>query len=86
MCVDDCPDDIASRRSFLAGATATMASLGLPKRRGTSRARKRKTRPRESSTHPSIQHGRVVFKHNGVDTIDGYLARPKASGVYPRCL
>jgi len=32
------------------------------------------------------QHGRVVFKHNGMDTIDGYLARPKAEGVYPAVL
>jgi carboxymethylenebutenolidase len=33
-----------------------------------------------------VQHGRVVFKHNGMDTIDGYLARPKAEGVYPAVL
>ena len=35
---------------------------------------------------PTVQHGRVVFKHNGVQTIDGYLARPKAEGVYPAVL
>jgi len=35
---------------------------------------------------PKVQHGRVVFKHNGLDTIDGYLARPKAEGVYPAVL
>ena len=35
---------------------------------------------------PRIQHGRVVFKHNGIDRIDGYLARPKAEGVYPAVL
>ena len=27
---------------------------------------------------PSIQHGKVVFQHDGKDTIGGYLARPKA--------
>lgn len=31
---------------------------------------------------PKIQHGRVVFKHNGADGIGGFLARPKADGVY----
>jgi len=41
------------------------------------------TRVLDDST---IQHGRVVFKHNGVETIDGYLARPKAEGVYPAVL
>ncbi len=35
---------------------------------------------------PKIRHGRVVFKHNGIDGIDGYLARPKAEGVYPSVL
>jgi carboxymethylenebutenolidase len=31
-------------------------------------------------------HGRVTFKHGGKETIDGYLARPKADGVYPAVL
>jgi carboxymethylenebutenolidase len=31
-------------------------------------------------------HGRVTFKHGGKDTIDGYLARPKADGVHPAVL
>jgi len=28
----------------------------------------------------------VTFKHGGKDTIDGYIARPKADGVYPAAL
>lgn len=35
---------------------------------------------------PKVQHGRVTFKHNGAATIDGYLARPKAEGIYPAVL
>ena len=32
---------------------------------------------------PRVEHGKVVFKHNGANSIDGYLARPKAEGKYP---
>ena len=32
---------------------------------------------------PAITHGTVTFQHNKVDTIDGFLARPKADGRYP---
>jgi carboxymethylenebutenolidase len=31
---------------------------------------------------PAIEHGLVHFVHNGSETIDGYLARPKAAGNY----
>lgn len=33
-----------------------------------------------------IQHGRVVFKHDGADTIDGCLERPKSEGSNPAVL
>jgi carboxymethylenebutenolidase len=32
---------------------------------------------------PRITHGRVTFQHGGKETIDGFLARPKAEGKYP---
>jgi carboxymethylenebutenolidase len=35
---------------------------------------------------PRVEHGNVMFKHNGTNTIDGYLARPKAEGQYPAVL
>lgn len=35
---------------------------------------------------PGIQHGPVRFRHNGQETIGGYLARPKADGRYPAVL
>ena len=87
MCIDDdCPEDISSRRSFLTtGAMATVAAAltlrNLPE--AQAQTRQAETRVLDDST---IQHGRVVFKHNGVETIDGYLARPKAEGVYPAVL
>jgi carboxymethylenebutenolidase len=85
MCVgDDCNDSRTDRRSFLAGAAATLASLAVPQgQEASSQTRQPETRVLDN---PGIQHGRVVFKHNGVDSIDGYLARPKAEGVHPAVL
>lgn len=83
MCIDDdCNDDGIDRRSFLIGATAGLA--GLTALQGA----KAQTKQPETRVldDPQIQHGRVVFKHNGMDTIDGYLARPKIEGVYPAVL
>ena len=84
MCIgDDCGNDSTGRRSFLAGATATIAGLTVLPRRATSQTKQPETRVLDD---PGIQHGRVVFKHNGIETIDGYLARPKAEGSYPAVL
>jgi carboxymethylenebutenolidase len=85
MCIeDDCPEDISSRRSFLTGATATVASLAfLNVSGGKAQTQNAPTRVLDD---PSIQHGRVVFKHNGGETIDGYLARPNADAIYPAVL
>ena len=85
MCIDDCPDDVSGRRSFLAGATATLAGLALTNVADKAGAQTQNA-PTRVLDDPSIQHGRVVFKHNGIETIDGYLARPKADGVYPSVL
>jgi carboxymethylenebutenolidase len=81
MCIDDCNDKTAGRRSFIAGATATVAGLTfLPAAGLKGQTKQPETRVLDD---PNIQHGRVVFKHNGAETIDGYLARPKAEGSYP---
>lgn len=88
MCnTDDCAGENGiDRRAFLTGAAATVASTVLI----TGTADAQGTPPKTALTRvlddPNIQHGRVVFKHNGTDTIDGYLARPKAEGVYPAVL
>ena len=85
MCIDDCPDDVSSRRSFLTGATAAVAGFALLNVADKAGAQTPNA-PTRVLDDPSIQHRRVVFKHNGVHTIDGYLARPKADGVYPSVL
>ena len=85
MCTgDDCNGDGTGRRSFLAGAAATVASFTvLQGQEAGPQARPPETRVLDD---PRIQHGRVVFKHNAEETIDGYLARPKAEGIYPAVL
>ncbi|MBA3439703.1 MAG: dienelactone hydrolase family protein [Pyrinomonadaceae bacterium] len=81
---DDCNNDGTDRRSFLAGAAATIASFTvLQEREASAQAKQPETRVLDN---PKIQHGRTVFKHNGVETIDGYLARPKLDGLYPAVL
>ena len=85
MCFsDDCNNEGTDRRLFLVGATASIAAFTiLPSQDANSQTKQPQTRVLDD---PRIQHGRVVFKHNGVDGIDGYLARPKAEGVYPAVL
>src|ERR1043166_5142908 len=85
MCLDDdCNNEVNDRRSFLRGVTATVATLAvLPGRDIPAQTPAPPTRVLDD---PKIQHGRVVFKHNGADSIDGFLARPKAEGVYPAVL
>jgi hypothetical protein len=85
MCIgDDCNGGCMDRRSFLAGAAATVASLAAQQgQEAKSQTKQPETRVLDDST---VQHGREIFKHNGMDTIDGYLARPKAEGAYPAVL
>ncbi len=77
---DDCD---YNRREFLTNASAALL-LGVAafetKAFGQQQIKSPETRVLDD---PKIQHGRVVFKHGGAETIDGYLARPKAEGVYP---
>jgi carboxymethylenebutenolidase len=85
MCIDnDCSSQGNDRRSFLRDATAAMTGLTVMTRRDAHAQTQQP--PTRVLDDPKIQHGRVVFKHNGIDGIDGYLARPKAEGVYPAVL
>jgi carboxymethylenebutenolidase len=77
---DDC-EGAVSRRSILAGV-AVAATSG---REATAQEHKVPP-PTRVLDDPAIVHGRVHFVHNGVETIDGYLARPKAGGTYPAVL
>jgi carboxymethylenebutenolidase len=85
MCLDDdCKSGSTGRRSFLVGATATIASvplwdadvLGAQEKPPVTRV----------LDDPKIQHGRVTFKHGGKESIDGYMARPKSEGPFPAVL
>lgn len=85
MCLDgdDCSNSEkgTDRRSFLTGAAAFVGLAALE-----AAAQSLPTREQIVTCvldDPKIQHGKVVFKHGGRETIDGYLARPKAEGVYP---
>lgn len=82
---DDCNNDEGlDRRSFLTGAVASVAAFTLlPGQTVHSQTKPPETRVLDD---PQIEHGRVFFKHNGTNAIDGYLARPKAEGVYPAVL
>jgi carboxymethylenebutenolidase len=81
---DDCVDEANNRRAFLLGATATIAGLTVLQGQGS--FSQTQLPPTRVLDNPDIQHGKVVFKHNGVDGIDGFLARPKAAGIYPSVL
>jgi len=85
VCIDaTCDNSLTGRRSFLIGATATVANFGILQPEGAnSQTTQPETRVLDS---PGIAHGRVTFKHGGKDTIDGYIARPKADGVYTAAL
>ena len=82
MCLtDECDKD---RRDFLKGSIVA-AVTGLATFE-TTLAQQTKNAETRVLDDPRIQHGPVVFKHNGRDTIDGFLARPKAEGRFPAVL
>jgi carboxymethylenebutenolidase len=70
MCVS-CDGEPVDRRSFLTGVASATAGLALVQQPSEKRA----------LDDPTIQHEMVSFK-SGTDTIQGYLARPKAADQY----
>lgn len=86
MCLsDDCHEEGTDRRTFLT-TVASAALVGLNSNTLKVGAQNLPTKDQIVTRvldDSSIQHGTVVFKHGGKDAIDGYLARPKAEGVYP---
>jgi carboxymethylenebutenolidase len=86
MCFkDDCNEGATGRRSFLLSATASLTGFAAARAQQSAspQAGQPETRVLDDAR---VQHGKVVFKHNGADSIDGFLARPKAEGVYPAVL
>lgn len=81
MCIsDDCKNEEIDRRSFLAGATATVLGVSLTGSKAI--GQQLKLSEARVLDDPNITHGRVTFK-SGSEIIDGYLARPKKKGRYP---
>ncbi|MCI0459629.1 MAG: dienelactone hydrolase family protein [Gemmataceae bacterium] len=85
MCIDSgYQADSVDRRDFVVEGAAALITMGVlgP----AAFAQDQKQSPTRVLDDPTIRHGKVVFQHNGQDTIDGYLARPKAEGLYPAVL
>jgi carboxymethylenebutenolidase len=85
MCMDSegggCSLD---RRGFLKVGAVSVAGFGAL---GAAGAGEQDKQPRTRVLDdPRVEHGRIMFKHAGKETFGGYLARPKASGVFPGVL
>lgn len=85
MCFkEDCDGGTTDRRTFLRAATASVAGLAAwQSRTNDPQSKQPETRVLDD---PRVQHGGVTFTHNGQPSIDGFLARRKAEGVYPAVL
>jgi carboxymethylenebutenolidase len=75
---DENEDVDIERRSFLTGATAAAVSAALGIRTS---AQQVPQPPTAALTDPNVIQGEVTFK-SGIDTIGGYLARPRRKGRY----
>lgn len=74
MCIE-CEKESLTRRSFLTNLSAMVAGSAISIKAAN------QTYPERALNDPKVIHRAITFK-NGVDTIDGYLARPKARGCY----
>jgi carboxymethylenebutenolidase len=82
MCVTDDCDDGTDRRTFIAGAAGALIGAAVVNTAGQTYPHNFKAVTRVLD-EPRITHGKVAFQHGGKDSIDGFLARPKAEGKYP---
>lgn len=82
MCLTDDCDDGTDRRTFIAGAASALIGATVVDTFAQNFPHNYPAVTRVLD-EPRITHGRVVFQHGGKDSIDGYLARPKAEGKYP---
>jgi carboxymethylenebutenolidase len=82
MCLTDDCDGGTDRRTFIAGAAGALIGAAVVNAAAQTYPHNFKpvTRVLDESR---IIHGKVVFQHGGKDSIDGFLARPKAEGKYP---
>ena len=82
MCVTDDCENGTDRRTFITGATGAVIGAAVMNAAGQTYPHNYKAVTRVLD-EPRITHGKVVFQHGGRETIDGFLARPKAEGKYP---
>jgi len=81
MCIGDGCDEINdSRRSFLGNAAAAVVGISLVSSGGAGQQPQPPLEPK-AIDDPSVIHGGITFRSSG-DTMEGYLARPKAKGQY----
>ena len=84
MCTDDHGEGCAlGRRDFLKAGAASVAGFTAL---GAAAGEQDKQPPTRVLDDPRIEHGKITFTHNGEPTFGGYLARPKASAVFPGVL
>jgi len=85
MCIDSENEGCGlDRRDFLLRGAAASAGLVVLGVEGA--AQNKEQPPTRVLDNPTIQHGKVMFKHGGKETFDGFLARPKADGTFPAVL
>ena len=85
MCTDDHGEGCGlGRRDFLKAGAASVAGFGVLGAAG--QGEQDKQPPTRVLDDPRVEHGKVMFKHAGKETFDGYLARPKATGTFPGVL
>ncbi|MFL6466908.1 MAG: dienelactone hydrolase family protein [Pyrinomonadaceae bacterium] len=82
MCISDDCDDGPDRRTFIGIAAGAVIGTALSKAAAQNYPHNYKVVTRVLD-EPRITHGKVIFQHGGKETIDGFLARPKAEGKYP---
>ena len=83
MCISgEGPGCALGRRDFLKAGAVSVAGFGALGASGAGRQQP----PTRVLDDPRVEHGKVMFKHAGKETFDGYLARPKASGRFPGVL
>ena len=80
MCVTDDCDDGTDRRTFITGAAGALIGAAVTNAVGQTYPHNYKVVTRVLD-EPRITHGHVTFQHGGKETIDGFLARPKAEGT-----
>ena len=82
MCLTEDCDDGTDRRTFITGAASALIGAAVTNTAGQTYPHNYPvvTRVLDESR---ITHGRVTFQHGGKETIDGFLAQPKAEGRYP---